>query len=45
VKSAIELADITTGRSARGLPEADELGAIEGDLGLYSATWRTSKPP
>jgi len=37
VKSAIELADITTEDPHAGLPEADELGAIEGDLGLYSA--------
>jgi PmbA protein len=37
VKSAIELADITTEDPHAGLPEAAELGAIEGDLGLYSA--------
>jgi PmbA protein len=37
VKSAIELADITTEDPHAGLPEAGELGAIEGDLGLYSA--------
>ncbi|MGA3239600.1 MAG: metallopeptidase TldD-related protein [Bryobacteraceae bacterium] len=37
VKSAIELADITTEDPHAGLPEASELGAIEGDLGLYSA--------
>ncbi len=36
VKSAIELADITTEDPHAGLPEVDELGAIEGDLGLYS---------
>jgi PmbA protein len=36
VKSAIELADITTEDPHAGLPEADELGAIEGDLGLFS---------
>jgi PmbA protein len=37
VKSAIELADITTEDPHAGLPEAAELGSIEGDLGLYSA--------
>jgi len=37
VKSAIELADITTEDPHAGLPEAGELGAIEGDLDLYSA--------
>ena len=36
VKSAIELADITTEDPHAGLPEAGELGAIEGDLELYS---------
>jgi PmbA protein len=37
VKSAIELAAITTEDPHAGLPEACEMGAIEGDLGLYSA--------
>jgi PmbA protein len=37
VKSAIELADITTEDPHAGLPEADELGSLEGDLGLFSA--------
>jgi PmbA protein len=36
VKSAIELADITTEDPHAGLPEEDELGSIEGDLGLFS---------
>jgi len=36
VKSAIELADITTEDPHAGMPEAAELGSIEGDLGLYS---------
>src|SRR5579862_3358925 len=36
VKSAIELADIKTGDPHGGLPEAEELGTIEGDLKLYS---------
>lgn len=36
VKSAIELADITTGDPHAGLPEAGELGKIEGDLRLYA---------
>jgi PmbA protein len=38
VKSAIELADITTEDPHAGLPEADEFGKLEGDLGLYSAS-------
>jgi PmbA protein len=37
VKSAIELADITTEDPHAGLPDADELGSLEGDLGLFSA--------
>jgi PmbA protein len=37
VKSAIELADITTGDPHAGLPEPEEFGQLEGDLGLYSA--------
>ena len=37
VASAIELAEITTDDPHAGLPEADELGKIEGDLGLYCA--------
>ncbi len=37
VKSAIELADITTEDPHAGLPEPEELGCIAGDLGLYSA--------
>ena len=37
VKSAIELADITTGDPHAGLPEPAELGKIAGDLRLYSA--------
>jgi PmbA protein len=37
VKSAIELADITTEDPHAGLPEADELGSLEGDLGLFSS--------
>ncbi len=36
VKSAIELADITTEDPHAGLPEPEEFGKIEGDLGLYS---------
>jgi len=36
VKSAIELADITTEDPHAGLPEPGELGKIEGDLGMYS---------
>src|SRR5258708_27280198 len=37
VKSAIELADITTEDPHAGLPAVEELGSIPGDLGLYSA--------
>ncbi|HXB67789.1 MAG TPA: metallopeptidase TldD-related protein [Candidatus Acidoferrales bacterium] len=36
VKSAIELADITSEDPQAGLPDDDEFGAIAGDLGLYS---------
>jgi PmbA protein len=36
VKSAIELADITTEDPHAGLPEPGELGSITGDLQLYS---------
>jgi PmbA protein len=36
VKSAIELADITTEDPHAGLPEPEELGALSGDLQLYS---------
>ena len=36
VRSALELADITTEDPHAGLPGAEELGAIPGDLGLYS---------
>ena len=37
VKSAIELADITTEDPHAGLPDPDEFGTLEGDLGMYSA--------
>jgi len=37
VKSAIELADITTEDPHAGMPEPGELGQIEGDLKLYDA--------
>jgi PmbA protein len=36
VKSAIELADITTEDPHASLPDVEELGSIPGDLGLYS---------
>ena len=36
VKSAIELADITTADPHAGLPDPSELGSIPGDLKLYS---------
>lgn len=37
VKSAIELVEVTTEDPHAGLPEAEELGALTGDLDLYSA--------
>jgi PmbA protein len=36
LKSAIELADVTTEDPHAGLPDPDELGSVEGDLRLYS---------
>ena len=36
VKSAIDLADITTEDPHAGLPEPEEFGKLEGDLGMYS---------
>lgn len=36
VKSALELADVTTEDPHAGLPEPEELGSISGDLELYS---------
>jgi PmbA protein len=35
VRSAMELAEVTTEDPHAGMPEASELGAIAGDLGLY----------
>jgi PmbA protein len=35
VRSAIELAEITTADPHAGLPDAGELGSIPGDLGMY----------
>src|SRR5581483_8180619 len=37
VKSAIELADITTEDPHAGLPDPEELGSVPGDLGLYAS--------
>ena len=37
VKSALELADITTEDPHAGLPDPEEFGALAGDLGLYSS--------
>src|SRR3954466_4590059 len=45
VKSAIELADITTEDPHAGLPEPDEFGSIDGDLGLYAADVETLGTP
>jgi PmbA protein len=36
VRQAIELADITTDDPHAGLPDPDEFGKLEGDLGMYS---------
>ena len=36
VKSAIELADITTEDPHAGLPDPEEFGTLEGDLRMYS---------
>jgi PmbA protein len=36
VRSAIDLADITTEDPHAGLPDPDEFGTLEGDLGMYS---------
>ncbi len=36
VKSALELADITSEDPHAGLPDPEELGSISGDLGIYS---------
>src|SRR5579872_1706797 len=36
VRSAIDLAALTTEDPYAGLPDADELGSISGDLGLFS---------
>ena len=44
VKSAIELADITTEDPHAGLPEESELGAVEGDLRLYSPSLEAVDP-
>jgi len=37
VKSALELADITTEDPHAGLPEPEEFGSLDGDLALYCA--------
>src|SRR3954466_6191132 len=37
VRSAMELADITTEDPHAGLPDPDEFGSVSGDLGLFSA--------
>jgi PmbA protein len=41
VKSAIELADITTNDPHAGLPDASELGRISADLGLFASDTAT----
>ena len=45
VKSAIELADITTEDPHAGLPDPDEFGSIDGDLRLYAADVETLETP
>src|SRR5437667_385600 len=37
VTSALELAQVTTEDPFAGLPEPEELGKLDGDLGLFSA--------
>ena len=37
VRSAVELAEITTEDPHAGLPDAADLGSISGDLGMYSS--------
>jgi len=37
IRGALELADITSEDPHAGLPEPEELGSVDGDLGLYSA--------
>jgi PmbA protein len=44
VRSAIELADLTTEDPHAGMPDDEELGAIPGDLGLYSAETEGLEP-
>ena len=44
VRSAIELADLTSEDPHAGMPDDDELGAIPGDLGLYSAETEGLEP-
>jgi PmbA protein len=44
VRSAFEIADITTEDPFAGLPDADELGSVEGDLKLYSAAIENLDP-
>jgi PmbA protein len=41
IRSAIELADVTTEDPHAGLPDPEELGALSGDLELYSADIET----
>ena len=45
VRSAIELADVTTDDPHAGMPEPEELGAISGDLSLYSADVESLETP
>src|ERR1017187_9805934 len=45
VKSAIELAEVTTDDPHAGLPEPEELGALSGGLDLYSADVDAREPP
>jgi PmbA protein len=44
VRSAVELADLTSEDPHAGMPDDDELGAIPGDLGLYSAETEGLEP-
>ena len=44
IRSALEIADLTSEDPHAGLPEPEELGAIAGDLGLYSGAIENLDP-
>jgi len=45
LKSALELAAVTSEDPHAGLPDPEELGSLPGDLGLYSADLETLETP